>query len=175
MEFIELLKQLFIIGFGVLVALVLGFYVIWPKVESLFLKVNAINQNKELVKNTQQLQFTAYERLILFAYRITPYQVLLRNHAPNLTIEQYKQAIIQDIENEYQHNFTQQLYVSDAAWTVVKDLKDSTITLFKNTSKVVQADATTDTYVGMILKHVSELDVNPYEAAQLILKKELSA
>jgi len=175
MEFIELLKQLFIIGFGVLVALVLAFYVIWPKVENLFLKVNAINQNKDLVKNTQQLQFTAYERLTLFAYRISPYQVLLRNHAPNQSIEQYKQAVIQDIENEYQHNFTQQLYVSDAAWTVVKDLKDSTITLFKNTSKVISKDANKDAYVAMLLKHVSELEVNPYDAAQLILKKELSA
>jgi hypothetical protein len=175
MEFIELLKQLFIIGFGILVALVLAFYVIWPKVENLFLKVNAINQNKKLVNNKQQLQYTAYERLILFAYRITPYQVLLRNHAPNLSIEQYKQAIIQDIENEYQHNFTQQLYVTDAAWIVVKDLKESTITLFKNTSKVIPSDANTDTYVAMLLKHVAELDVNPYDAAQLILKKELSA
>lgn len=175
MEFVELLKQLFIITFGVLVALVLAFYVVWPKVEYLFLKVNDIGQNKELLKNNQQLKYAAYERLILFAHRIAPYQVMLRNHNPNMTVEQFKQSLIADIENEYQHNFTQQLYVTDASWTITKDLKDSTVGLLKNSSKVLPVDAKVDDYVAMVLKHVSELDVNPYEAAQAILKKELSA
>ena len=175
MEFVELLKQLFIISFGVLVALVLAFYVVWPKIEYLFLKVSDIGQNKELLKNNQQLKFAAYERLILFAHRISPYQVMLRHHNPNIGIEEFKQLLIQDIENEYQHNFTQQLYVSDASWTIVKDLKDSTIGLLKNSSKIISPNASIDDYVAMVLKHVSELDVNPYEAAQIILKKELSA
>ncbi|MCA5004527.1 DUF7935 family protein [Sphingobacterium bovistauri] len=175
MEFVELLKQLFIVAFGVLVALVLAFYVVWPKIEYLFLKVNDIGQNKELLKNNQQLKFAAYERLILFAHRIAPYQVMLRNHNPNITVEQFKQLLMADIENEYQHNFTQQLYVTDAAWSIVKDLKDSTIGLLKNSSKVISSDAKVDDYVNIVLKHLSELDVNPYEAAQLILKKELSA
>ncbi|MGN0002002.1 MAG: hypothetical protein ACI35V_01080 [Sphingobacterium composti] len=175
MEFVELLKQLFVITFGVLVALVLAFYVIWPKVEYLFLKVNDIGQNKELLKNNQQLKFAAYERLILFAHRISPYQVMLRNHNPNISIDQFKQLLIADIENEYQHNFTQQLYVTDASWTIIKDLKDSTISLLKNSSRVIASDALIDQYVAIVLKHVSELDVNPYEAAQVILKKELSA
>lgn len=175
MEFVELLKQLFIISFGVLVALVLAFYVVWPKVEYLFIKVNDIGVNKELLKSNQQLKFAAYERLILFAHRISPYQVMLRNHNPSISIDQFKQLLIADVENEYQHNFTQQLYVTDASWTIIKDLKESTISLLKNSSRVIAKEASVDEYVAIVLKHVSELDVNPYEAAQVILKKELSA
>ncbi|MBD1431085.1 MULTISPECIES: hypothetical protein [Sphingobacterium] len=175
MEFEELLKQLFIISFGVLVALVLAFYVVWPKVEYLFLKVSDIGQNKDLLKNTQHLKYAAYERLILFAHRISPYQVMLRHHSNSISIDEFKQLLINDIENEYQHNFTQQLYVSDAAWTNVKDLKESTISLFKNTARVIPLGAKIDDYVAVVLKHVAELEVNPYEAAQIILKKELTA
>ena len=175
MEFIELLKQLFVLTFGLLVALVLAFYVVWPKVEYLFLKVSDIGQNKELLKNTQQLKFAAYERLILFVHRIAPYQVMLRNHTADISVNQFKQALLNDIENEYQHNFTQQLYVSDAAWSVIKDIKDSTISLIKNSAKVLPPDSKVDDYVALVLKHVADLEVNPYEAAQIILKKELSA
>lgn len=175
MDFIELMKQLFVVGFGVLVALVLAFYVVWPKIEVLFLKLNDIKQNRASLKDNQQLKFAAYERLILFAHRISPYQVMLRHHNTNISVDQFKQLLIADIENEYQHNFTQQLYVTDASWTIIKDLKDSTIGLLKNSGKVIAPNANLDDYVALVLKHVAELDVNPYEAAQLILKKELSA
>ena len=175
MEFMELLKQLFVLAFGVLVAMVLAFYVVWPKVEYLFLKMSDIGRHKELQKDTLQLKFAAYERLLLFVHRISPYQVMLRNHNANISVEEFKATLINDIENEYQHNFTQQLYVSDSAWTIVKDLKESTIGLLKNSGKVIPSEAKVDDYIALVLKHVTELDINPYEAAQIILKKELSA
>lgn len=175
MEYTEVLKQIFGIAVGSLAALLLAFYVVWPKVENLFLRVNSINQSKDLNKERQQLQFAAYERLLLFAHRISPYQVMLRNHNQDSSVEQFTQTLLHDIENEYQHNFTQQLYVSDASWTVVKDLKDSTVSLLKNAKKVVNATTTVEEYIAIVLKHVSELKLNPYDAAQVILKKELSA
>ena len=175
MEFLELLKQLFTISFSVLVALVLAFYVIWPKIQSFLFKLNAINKQRDLTKQEQQLKFTAYERLLLFAQRIAPYQVMLRNHNPNISLNEFKRTLINDIENEYQHNFTQQLYVSDAAWVVVRDLKESTVSLLNNAGKTLQADTKVEDYIAVVLKHVSELEVNPYDAAQIILKKELSA
>lgn len=175
MDFLEFFKLLFLISFGILVALVLAFYIIWPKVEVLLFKLKGVNQHCETARDANQLKFTAYERLLLFVHRITPYQVMLRNHNDNLTIKQYKQAVINDIENEYHHNFTQQLYVSDVAWSSVKGLKDDTITLFKNTAKTLPAEGKVEDYINLILKHVANLETNPYVAAQVILKKELSA
>lgn len=175
MDLLEFFKQLFLLAFGVLTALVLAFYVVWPKVETLIIKLSGLNQQRDVIIDSHQLKFTAYERLILFVHRLTPYQVMLRNHNESLSIQQYKQALINDIENEFQHNFTQQLYVSDIAWSTVKRLKEDTINLFQNTAKTLPAEAKIDDYVNLILKHVAELENNPYEAAQIILKKELSA
>jgi len=100
---------------------------------------------------------------------------MLRNHDPQLSMGQFKQILITEVESEFNHNFTQQLYVSDAAWTLVKDLKINTISLLRNTANALPKEATLDQYVGLVLKHVNELDVNPYDAAQLLLKNELTA
>ena len=175
MNYTDFFAQLFVLTFGVFAALVLAFRIIWPKIENYLLKINAINQSKLLTKENLQLRYTAYERLILLVHRIAPEQIMLRNHDPQLSMGQFKQILITEVESEFNHNFTQQLYVSDAAWTLVKDLKINTISLLRNTANALPKEATLDQYVGLVLKHVNELDVNPYDAAQLLLKNELTA
>lgn len=175
MEYIEFFMQLFVLAFGVFIALVLAFYIIWPKIEGHFLKMGNINQNKELLKDRLQLRFAAYERLLLFVHRVSPEQLMLRHHGAGVTLHQFKQAILTDIESEFQHNFTQQLYVSDVAWAIVKDLKDNTWELMRNANKGMGGEGTVDSYIEVVLKHMKTLDVNPYEAAQMLLKKELVA
>lgn len=175
MEYLVFFSQLFIITFGVFTGLLLAFYLVWPKIESLLLQVNAVNQSKSLWKGKMQLRFTAYERLILLINRISPEQAMLRNHNPALSIHQFKQNLISDIENEFQHNFTQQLYVSDSAWIIISKLKDDTISLFKNATGSLTEQANIDDYIAIVLKYVADLEIDPYYRAQIILKKELSA
>lgn len=175
MEYIEFFKELFILVFGIFAALVLAFYIIWPKVENLLLTMSNINQNKELLKDKMQFRFAAYERLALFVHRLSPDQVMIRHHANGMSVSQFKLAVIADIESEFQHNFTQQLYVSDAAWTIVRDLKVNTIDLLRNANKGIPNEISLDSYIALVLKHLNGLAINPYEAAQVLLKKELSA
>lgn len=165
----------FSIGIGVLVALLLVFYIIWPKIENYLLKINLLQERKELSKDKLQFRFAAYERLLLFVHRISPQQVMLRNHNESLSISEFKQMLIADIENEFQHNYTQQLYVSDAAWYIVKEVKDVTISLIRNTSASLSVDSRIDDFVATILQKLKEMEKNPYDAAQIILKNELSA
>lgn len=175
MEYVEFFKELFILIFGLFAALVLAFYIIWPKLENLLLQMSNINQSKELLKDKMQLRFAAYERLALFVHRISPDQVMMRHHDSGMSVSQFKQAVIADVESEFQHNFTQQLYVSDAAWTIVKDLKSNTVDLMRNANKGVTGEVSLDVYIEIVLKHMKGLDVNPYEGAQILLKRELSA
>lgn len=175
MELMDFLKQLFIVALGGCAALVVAFYLIWPKVENYLLRINGINESKALTRENLQVRFTAYERLILLVNRISPKQVMQRNHNGEQTIAQFKRSVMADIEQEYQHNLTQQLYVTDAAWAAVKELKENTATLFRNASQGLPSDAPLDNYIGFVLRHVDELEINPYEAVQIILKKELSA
>jgi len=172
-ELIDFLSRLLTVTFGVLAGGTLGFFLLWPKVEAYVLKWNAINQNRMFTKEMQQMRFAAYERLLLFAHRIEPRQAMLRNHQTGLTAGAFGKTLIQEVEEEYWHNFTQQLYVSDIAWRFVSDLKDNTIRLFRNAGRQMPEDAPADRYVEIVLKHMQEMEENPYEAVQAILKKEM--
>lgn len=175
MEYIDFFKELFVFAFGGFAALVLSFYIVWPKIENHLLRVNGVNQNRQFLKDRQQLGFAAYERLILFVHRMSPDQVMIRQHGENLSVAQFKQMLIADIEAEFQHNFTQQLYVSDAAWEIVQRLKDNTVDLLRNANKGLSDQAACEDYIAVVLSHLKSLEVNPYDAAQALLKKELSA
>jgi len=174
MELTTFFAYIFIFTFSIFAALMLFAKLIWPNLESFILRLNALNRNKALDQESRQLTYAAYERLILFTQRIEPYQLMLRHHQPNVSISIFKTTLIQEIENEYLHNFTQQLYVSKVAWHTIVELKNNTIALLKNSAAGLPAQAAVDQYIELILKHLKDLDPNPYTDAQQILKKELA-
>ncbi|MFO7702956.1 MAG: hypothetical protein R6V37_08230 [Psychroflexus maritimus] len=80
----------------------------------------------------QRLQ--AYERLVLFLERISPGSLIPRVKPYSDNKNDYENLLIQTIEQEFEHNLTQQIFVSDACWRAVKASKNATITLIRNIS-----------------------------------------
>lgn len=93
------------------------------------------HRNIELLKSsktiTVPMRLQAYERLILFLERISPDALLLKLKNQALTNSDLHLAILQQIRMEYEHNISQQLYVSDAIWSRIKETKEQ-IALFIN-------------------------------------------
>jgi len=83
------------------------------------------------VFETTPLRLQAYERLVLFAERISLPQLINRLYQPNYSALEMKQLLIENIRQEFEYNSTQQLYVSPIAWDAVKNLKEQEI-LFIN-------------------------------------------
>ena len=82
---------------------------------------------KENQKNVTPIRFTAYERLVLFLERITPDSLLVRTQSEAYTAIQLHAALLTVIRAEYEHNVAQQIYVSEEAWEVVKNAKESIV------------------------------------------------
>jgi hypothetical protein len=80
------------------------------------------------VKVILPLRLQAYERIVLFLERITPNQLVTRLMDSNLTAREYHRVLIKSINEEFNHNISQQLYVSSGAWEMVKSAKEKTIT-----------------------------------------------
>ena len=78
------------------------------------------------------IRMQAYERLALFLERISPNSLLLRVKAGKLTNQEYLLLLQQNIRNEFEHNLSQQIYVSDKMWEMVVASK-STMTSIVNT------------------------------------------
>ncbi len=82
----------------------------------------------------------AYERMALFLERITPSNLLIRISPISSNKEDYETLLIQNIEQEFEHNLSQQIYVSDKCWSIINAAKNATIQLIRKASLLEKTD-----------------------------------
>jgi len=82
---------------------------------------------KSVAKEMVSLRMQAYERLALFLERMQPANLLLRVQQPNMKSITLHAGLIQTIRSEYDHNMSQQVYVSDEVWELINQAKDQLI------------------------------------------------
>jgi hypothetical protein len=73
------------------------------------------------------LRLQAYERIILFLERISPGSLVMRLAKPDMTARQLQAELIRTIWEEYDYNLSQQIYVSEKGWELVKTAKEDII------------------------------------------------
>lgn len=94
-----------------------------------FVNLDENRRKFQLLRDNQKqalpIRLQAYERMALFLERINPLKLMIRV-APfsNDTVD-YMNLLIQNIEQEYEHNVTQQIYLSDEAWVMVVNAKNA--------------------------------------------------
>ncbi|MBR2888122.1 MAG: hypothetical protein IKB95_07830, partial [Bacteroidales bacterium] len=69
------------------------------------------------------LRLAAFERIILFLERIHPSNLLIRVQDPGMSAKDFQRALLTTIRAEYEHNMSQQIYISDESWEAVKTAK----------------------------------------------------
>jgi len=118
------------------------------------------------------LRLQGYERMLLLVDRINPVNLLLRLNNQDYSAGELHYLVLAEIRNEYQHNITQQLYVSTASWEIVKRVKNDTISLVNNAVKALPAEATGLAFSKLILEQISRMESSPYEVAAAIIREE---
>ncbi|WP_196892739.1 DUF7935 family protein [Aureivirga marina] len=100
-----------------------------------FLKNEQKRRRFELMKEGQKtslpLKLQAYERMTLFLERISPNKIVMRIQPISDKKEDYLNLLVQNIEQEFEHNLTQQIYVSKECWNAILTTKNATIHLLK--------------------------------------------
>ena len=116
------------------------------------------------------LKIQACERFLLFLERSQLPVLVKRIYAPGMVKDGFHIALLQSVEEEFEHNLAQQLYVSNDAWMAVKSAKEELVN---------QINATFDktdngTEVALIAQALVALP-NPFiDQAILMLKKEFN-
>jgi hypothetical protein len=128
---------------------------------------------KAISSQTLPLRLQAYERLVLFTDRVNPSNLLIRLNGNGYSAAELHTLILADIRSEYQHNVTQQIYVSSQAWAVVKRVKDDTVSLVNNAVKALPENSGGLELGRIILNHLSKLEEDPYEMATNLIKRDL--
>jgi hypothetical protein len=150
----------------------IAFYLIKPYLDKSE-RIQLLEFKKAVANQTLPIRLQAYERIVLFIERINPENMVIRLNSPEYTASDLHSIIITEIRNEYQHNITQQVYVSSRAWSVVKRVKDDTIKIVSDAYKMLPAGATGLDLGKIIIVHLSQMEENPYDIGAGLIRQEL--
>lgn len=89
---------------------------------------------RENQKHSLPLRLQAYERLALFLERINPTKLLIRVAPLSDDKVDYQNLLIHHIEQEFEHNITQQVYVTNELWTMLLTAKNTIIHNIRKTA-----------------------------------------
>ncbi|MFH1161465.1 MAG: hypothetical protein V1733_11035 [bacterium] len=115
----------------------------------------------------------ACERLILFLERISPANLILRVHTPDMTAAQLQAALIRTVREEFEYNLSQQLYISARTWELIFNAKEETIRMINAAAAKLSASATSRDLASGILQLSLNQEPSPISGAIESIREEI--
>lgn len=117
---------------------------------------------------TTPLRLQAYERLALLCERIALPALISRSMENNLGAAEMKTRLLQNIKDEFEHNTTQQIYVSNITWDAVNNLKDQNMLIVNQVANLLPPEATAADLGKHILQVITAGEAQPLH--QIVLE-----
>lgn len=105
---------------------------------------------------TLRMRMQAYERLSILAERMHPHSLISRYYTQQATAQDVQLAMVQGIRAEFEHNVSQQLYVSYEVWQTLRTAMEQEITMLNQIGSSMEMGAPSQHYI----KKLSEFLVN---------------
>ena len=126
---------------------------------------------RDLKKESFPLRLQAYERMSLFLERIKPQKLLTRINPTSSNKKDYENLLVATIEQEFEHNLTQQVYVTDQCWSIIMAAKNATIQLIRKANMNEKTDSA-DKLREVVLTELMDKPA-PSNAALSFIKEEV--
>ena len=127
-----------------------------------------LNNRKTIIP----IKLQAYERLVLFLERISIEALVMRLQRPNLKAIELQKKLLSTIRTEFDHNISQQLYVSNEAWQYVKNARENIVKLINSCAEENDPNKSS-MHLSQMLLEESVGDRNPSKKAIVFLKSEI--
>ena len=123
---------------------------------------------------TLGLRLQAYERLVIFVERISPRQMLPRIYDSSMTVMDLRTAITFTILAEFEHNMSQQIYVSKNVWETIKNVKEQEISMANQIAGKLDPNAPAKELHKMIMDYVLAAESQtPTDVALTLINEEV--
>lgn len=123
-------------------------------------------------KEISPIRLRAYERLTLLLERTTPDRMLMEMNLQEMTIPQVQQQLLRTIRLEYDHNLSQQIYVSDEVWDKIIHARDEMGAFVTAMAAGVPEGSSTLDYAKTLITAYSTNGETPNSLALSALKEE---
>jgi len=128
-------------------------------------------QNTKLIL---PIRLQAYERIILLLERISPNSLIVRLQVPGMQALQLQKELHSLIRAEFEHNYSQQIYMSDKAWEVACSAKENVIKLINLSAQRVTPDAPAMELSQIIMDAWMNINPTPTHTAIVFIKNEVN-
>jgi hypothetical protein len=123
--------------------------------------------------DTLPLKIQAYERLSLFLERIRLATLMNRLDQGGHTVKSLRATLLIGIQQEFDHNVSQRLYVSESLWKIIGLARIEVATLINEMAADLPEEGVAD-YKKRMMAKLEELGNDPVEVALLAIKKEIA-
>ena len=168
-----------IIVFAVLASVAVTGWIVYLLVKRYFdneqkerlLKIK-MDERAETLRAVTPIRLQAYERMALFLERISPESLVLRCWQPGMDLKLLQGVMTKNIRDEWEHNLSQQVYLSTELWARIREAKDE-MTSLVNGAAVSLPDTNDPTRLAAGI-FASAAKHSPCEAALEAMHKEIN-
>lgn len=132
-------------------------------------KYDLVRANNKLIT---PVRLQAYERIVLLLERIKPDSMALRIQKPNFTAVQMQILMLETVRKEFNHNLSQQVYLSEESWNAIVNAKEQLVRMINLTGTVLDKEAKANDYIRSLIEMYNDLDIKPIENTLRVVKKE---
>ncbi len=125
------------------------------------------------IETVLPVRLQAYERMTLFLERSAPQNLLVRLNAPGLTARDFHRMLLDELRDEYNHNVSQQVYISEGVWALIKNAKEDLTLMINEAASQVPGDASSIDLAKRIFELALGKNIDPMGHALTELKKEI--
>ena len=178
-ELLEILKYILPAGIVLLTSWLLlkSFLNTQEEIQKRELKIKIDELNLKLKQEDKKyvtpIRLQAFERVVLFLERISPQSMIFRVQKPGQKVFQLQSMLLKTIRDEYEHNLSQQLYISKESWAMVKSAKEEVVKMVNTAAADVRPDEESIALSRRIFESTIGVEKLPTDRAIGMLKKEI--
>lgn len=135
-------------------------------------QVNQLTLQQQRIQPTIHLRLQAYERLTMLAERISIPNLIGRLRTEGMSVSDLRLAMLIGIQQEFEHNVTQQIYVSENLWNILALTRNNTADILTVVADKLDPKADASVLVNELLTFLGEQGSDPSAKAQAAVRQE---
>ncbi|MDG1296588.1 MAG: hypothetical protein P8P48_05580 [Saprospiraceae bacterium] len=150
----------------------LSVYFIMKKYLDQQYQLQLLDFKKDRKNTTTPLKLQSYERLSLFCERISIPNLVLRIKTKGASSAALRVSLLMAVQQEFEHNISQQIYISDQLWEIIKLARTETIELVNSVSEKIDPKADSDELANALIAVFSSMNKSATQTALMAIRQE---
>jgi hypothetical protein len=137
-------------------------------------QLKVIETKASIHKDLLPLRLQAYERLTIYLERISPNIMLLEKHEAGMSVLDFQRVLVASIRHEFEHNLSQQIYITTPLWTIIRNTKEEVIRTINTAATSLNPDEPAHFLSKKVFEMMLEKEEFATQRALNILKSEVA-